>query len=57
MCFYIIQVTLVLQAFMAIQDQKVTRVKMGSPDHLVKKEKEVVGITGNHSLSFVYALY
>lgn len=33
-------VPLVLQALMAIQDLKVTRVKMGSLDHLVKKEKQ-----------------
>lgn len=48
---------MVLQALTATQDLKVTKVKMGSLDHLVKKEKQVIGSTGNHSQSFVYALY
>lgn len=48
-CFYMPQVTLVLQALMAIQDLRATRVGMGSLAHLVKREKQVKGVAGNPS--------
>lgn len=47
--FFSMQVALVLQAILAIQDLKATRVRMDFLDHLVKKEKQVRGIAGKLS--------
>lgn len=47
--FFSMQVALVLQAILAIQDLKATRVRMDFLDHLVKKEKRVRGIAGKLS--------